>query len=61
MNTVPAEAKYWESYWRNRIADEIAEERIKSQRYFQRDKYGSDKSHILNIYSLCEIIARGGE
>ena len=59
-NSVPAEAKPWETYWRNRIGDEIAKERDKTKRYYQRDKYGmTDEQFVrLNIFSLCESIAR---
>lgn len=59
-NPVPAEAKPWETYWRNRIGDEIAKERDKTKRYYQRDKYGmTDEQFVrLNIFSLCESIAR---
>lgn len=60
LSAIPAEARPWETYWRNRIADEIALEREKVKRYYQRDKYGMKDEHFtrLNIFSLCESISR---
>lgn len=50
-----------EAYWRNIIANEIAGERDKIKAYYQsRFPNGMEQEHFvrLNIFSLCESIAR---
>jgi hypothetical protein len=57
---IPSEAGDWENYWRNRIADEIANERARVERYYLKQfPQGIPDEHTLrlNIFSLCEKVA----
>jgi len=56
----PEESKGWETYWRNRVGDEIALQREKAKAHYQRLNDGmTDEQFVrLNIFSLCESIAR---
>jgi hypothetical protein len=49
-----------ETYWRNRVGDEIALQREKVKTHYQRNNDGmTDEQFVrLNIFSLCESIAR---
>jgi hypothetical protein len=50
----PPESRAWETYWRNRIAEEISLERKNYEDNGIKDEY----SVQMNIFSLCESIAR---
>jgi hypothetical protein len=50
----PSESRAWETYWRNRIAEEISLERKSYEDNGIKDEY----SVQMNIFSLCESIAR---
>jgi hypothetical protein len=50
----PPESKPWETYWRNRIAEEISLERKNYEDNGIKDEY----SVQMNIFSLCESIAK---
>lgn len=49
-----------EDFWRNKIGDEIAQEREKIKKYYQKDgnKMTDEQFVRVNIFSLCESIAR---
>lgn len=59
-NQPPAESRVWETYWRNRVGDEIVSQRDKVKSYYHKDgKEMTDEQFVrLNIFSLCESIAR---
>jgi hypothetical protein len=49
-----------EAFWRNKIGDEIALEREKIKKYYQKNgnKMTDEQFVRVNIFSLCESIAR---
>jgi hypothetical protein len=49
-----------EDFWRNKIGDEIALEREKIKKYYQKNgNQMTDEQFVrVNIFSLCESIAR---
>lgn len=58
---IPADAQATETFWRARIGEEIAIERENTKKYYQRiNPNGMDREQFvrLNIFSLCESIAR---
>lgn len=58
---VPPGAGEHEQYWRARIGEEIAMEREKTKKYYQRlnpEGMTTEQFVRMNIFSLCESIAR---